>query len=160
MTQCERTVHRAALVPSASPQNPLTNPMAPCDTSFPQEIYQASRDRCGSATITRRSLSPLPPSDRPRARARRIASTGQRQRARDGAQRNKYRHKQATEASVGPRLRARDGARDSAGAARPRRRPRAISMSARMHAPHGQCRAEAAGSLALRSPPHQTAISE
>ena len=40
MSQCEYTGHRAALVPSASPQNPLTNPMASGDTSFPQEIFK------------------------------------------------------------------------------------------------------------------------
>ena len=33
VTQCEFTVHRAALAPSASPHNPLTNPMASGDTA-------------------------------------------------------------------------------------------------------------------------------
>ena len=89
---------------------------------------------------------PPPTQRKPRARARRVTSTGRRQRARDGAQRNRYPTRADTKASVGPRPRARDGAHDSAEAARPRRRPRAISAPAtapardkheRMHAPPG-----------------------
>ena len=89
---------------------------------------------------------PPPTQRKPRARARRVTSTGEGSAPATAPSAIDIRREQATKASVGPIPRARDSAHDSAEAARPRRRPRAISAPAtapardkheRMHAPPG-----------------------
>ena len=78
VTQREYTVHRAALVPSASPQNPLTNPMASGDTSFPQEIFKrhvtAMRIGYDHATIALVTLEHKGSDDESRGRRVRMLS--------------------------------------------------------------------------------------
>jgi len=71
MSQCEHTVHRAALVPSASPQEPIDEPNGIWRHLLPSGDFQASRDRDADRLRSRDDRSPPshPATNRGRERA-------------------------------------------------------------------------------------------
>jgi hypothetical protein len=159
VTQCEFTVHRAALAPSASPHNPLTNPMASGDTSFLRRFIKRhvtdadrlrSRDDRSPPSHPAKTEGASAPRHQYRAKAARprrrpaqqMSDASRQQRPVSGQDRAL-----ATALAIAPRQRARDGARVTSTGRRQRARDGAQRNRCPTRAGNkGQCRAKTARS--------------